>query len=918
MTGKKAHIISHTHWDREWYLPYEKHHARLIKLIDTLLDTLATHSDYKSFFLDGQTIILEDYLQVRPERKEELAKYIRQGRIGIGPWYVLQDAFLTSSEANVRNMQIGQQDAEAYGKIAKIGYFPDTFGIYGQAPQLLRQAGIDNALFGRGVKPTGFNNQVTDAAYESSFSEMVWEGADGSKVLGILFANWYSNGNEVPANEEAARVFWKRKLAETERFASTNELLYMNGCDHQPIQQDLPEAIALANKLYPDVEFVHSNFEDYLAAVRSSITEDNNLSTIHGELRSQRTDGWSTLVNTASARVYLKQSNQLAQSLLESTAEPLAALAHKLGSPYPHHLFKYAWKTLMQNHPHDSICGCSVDDVHREMMTRFDKSRHMTEAIIDDSKNVIVSAINTACIKTWGDKALPFTVFNTSGWKRSGTVSVEIDAERIYFRDESSLPKIINKLKEVQLAGRRLLNEQGDIIPCSVEDLGEQFGYDLPDDRFRQPYMSRKVKLTFEASDIPALGWRTYAWSKNSIEHGSMTDSSKPIAINDRVLENDYLRVEVKDDGSLTVTDFIHGTVFDDLLIFEDSGDIGNEYMYRQPEGEQLITTKGKAAAIRLIENFGHRAVLEIVHEMEIPAGGNAIFEQEKREAVYFPERKGGRVTDETVVLIIRAKVSLERSGRGVGIDVTVHNNARDHRVRALFPTRLQTGHHYADSIFEVVKRKNEPEPEWVNPSFCHHQQKFVDVSSESAGLSVANQGLHEYEIVRDGRNTIAVTLLRAVGELGDWGVFPTPEAQCLGEHHFRMLLLPHGGEADRFQAYARAYQFNIAWEAAQADIHGGDLLPCDSMLDWEGDALALTSVKIAEKTGDFMVRWYNMGSTESQLSIRVPQYKRIYKSDILENDAGTEEESRQEEAGTSIRRKVQPCEIFTLGFTLQ
>lgn len=174
-TKRTAHIISHTHWDREWYLPYEKHHVRLVKLVDTLLDKMDQDANYRSFFLDGQTIILEDYLQVRPDQKDRLTKFIQDGRILIGPWYILQDAFLTSGEANVRNMQIGHQDAKKYGDVSKIGYFPDTFGLVGQTPQLMQQSGITNALFGRGVKPTGFNNTVSDGDYESSFSELLWK-----------------------------------------------------------------------------------------------------------------------------------------------------------------------------------------------------------------------------------------------------------------------------------------------------------------------------------------------------------------------------------------------------------------------------------------------------------------------------------------------------------------------------------------------------------------------------------------------------------------------------------------------------------------------------------------------------------------------------------------------------------------------
>lgn len=906
MTERKtAHIISHTHWDREWYLPYEKHHVRLVKLMDTLLDTLERDAEYRSFFLDGQTIILEDYLQVRPEQRERLTKWIREGRIHIGPWYILQDAFLTSGEANLRNLLIGHREAERYGAVAKVGYFPDTFGNIGQAPQILRQAGIDNAVFGRGVKPTGFNNTVADSEYESSFSELIWEGPDGSQVLGILFANWYSNGNEVPTDEAEAKAYWNRKLADAEKYASTGQLLYMNGCDHQPIQTDLPEAIRVARKLYPDVEFVHSNFADYLASVKRSLS--SRLSVVKGELRSQRTDGWSTLVNTASARVYLKQMNQQGQTLLEKVAEPLAAIAHGVGEPYPHHLLTYAWKTLMQNHPHDSICGCSVDEVHREMVTRFEKSRHVAEAVIDDSKRAVAEAVDTSAFARYGGDALPFVVFNTTGWARGGTVEIELDVERIYYRDGLPPEEMIRRMKATGIGGRTLVDAEGRAVACVVEDLGLQFGYDLPEDKFRQAYWSRRVKLTFEAAGVPALGWKAYAWVRN----GETIGASPSLAAGERALENERLRVEVADDGSLAVTDKTTGRTFRDLLVYEDTGDIGNEYMYKQPDGEKPLTTRGLAADIRLIEDTPYRAAIEIVHRWAVPASADALFETEKQEAVYFPERKAQRVR-ETVPLTIRTVVSLERGGRGVGVRATFDNQAKDHRLRALFPTDLAASTHRADSIFEVAVRDNEPAAEWRNPSNAQHQQAFVDVVDGACGLTVANKGLNEYEVLRDGRNTIAVTLLRSVAELGDWGVFPTPEAQCLGEHTVELEIIPHGGDGAVDGAYAEAYQFQVPWTAAQTGVHEGKLAPVDAAYAWEGEGLAFSSLKIGENDGSAMLRWYNLRPQASELRLRAGEpYRPVYKSDVLERTGGA---VMGADATGTLVVPVGPCEIVTLG----
>ena len=186
-----VHVISHVHWDREWYLPFQKHRMRLVELIDKLLYTIDNDESFKSFHLDGQFIVLEDYLDIKPEMEDKIKEYIEKGRIIVGPWYVLQDEYLTSSEANIRNMLLGFKLGEKYGSIAKVGYFPDSFGNISQVPQILKGFGIDCAVFGRGIAPVGFNNKVLDSSNQYH-SEVLWESPDGSKVLGIFMANWYN------------------------------------------------------------------------------------------------------------------------------------------------------------------------------------------------------------------------------------------------------------------------------------------------------------------------------------------------------------------------------------------------------------------------------------------------------------------------------------------------------------------------------------------------------------------------------------------------------------------------------------------------------------------------------------------------------------------------------------------------------
>lgn len=896
---KHIHIISHTHWDREWYLPYEKHHVLLIKLMDRLLDTLEKDPEFKSFHLDGQTIILDDYLQVRPDRREKLEKYIREGRLHIGPWYILQDEFLTSSEANIRNLQYGMKDALQWGGISKVGYFPDSFGNMGQGPQILSQAGINNAVFGRGVKPTGFNNMVSDAEqYESPYSEMLWRSPDGSSVLGILFANWYCNGNEVPVDEKEAKQYWEQHLSSLEKYAASPHMLMMNGCDHQPIQIDLPEAIETAKKLYPEISFTHSNFNEYVENLTTSLPDD--LKVIDGELRSQQTDGWGTLVNTASARVYIKQMNQLGQALLEKVAEPLATFAYLNGEEYNHHLLEYAWKTLMQNHPHDSICGCSVDEVHREMVTRFEKSKHVAESVIDESLEALSNKIDTTRFEKWGEDALAFTVYNTTGWERTGTVSITLDARRDYFSE--GVKK--QELKQFPLGDRIVVDEAGTEYSVTVEDLGIAFDYDLPEEKFRQPYMARRVRLTFEAEQVPAMGYKTFAFVQSS--SSQKQDSLIP---GQNQLENDFLHVNINQNGSLTVTNKVTGRTFEELGVYEDTGDIGNEYMYKQSHDQKTLSTKGVIANVKVVEDSAYQAAYEITHEWEIPKSASELLEQEQKELVGFKGRKSGRSV-ENIPFKITTIVTLGKNSKGINVEASFNNQAKDHRLRALFSTDIQTDVHHVDSIFEVAIRSNQPSEEWTNPDNSQHQQAFVDVHNEEHGLTVGNLGLNEYEVLRDGRNTIAITLLRSVGELGDWGHFPTPEAQCLGEHTVSLRIYPHAGEEGK--AYQDAYQFQVPWTVKQTGIHDGELPAAKSFLEWNAPNLAFSSLKVSGQTGDVLTRWFNMTNENNPLLVRtLDGSSSAYKSNVIEE----KQETLQPNESSEVQLPVKPYEIVTIGF---
>lgn len=889
---KKVYIISHSHWDREWYMAYEQHHMRLIELIDDLLELFEVDPSFNSFHLDGQTIILDDYLQVRPEKRQAIQQAINEGKLRIGPFYILQDDFLISSESNVRNMLIGMEESRKWGTPVMLGYFPDTFGNMGQTPQLMKQAGISAAAFGRGVKPIGFDNQVLEAEnYSSQYSEMWWKGPDQTAIFGLLFANWYSNGNEIPVEKEAALAFWKQKLADAEQYASTNHLLMMNGVDHQPVQKDISKAIHLANELFPDYEFIHSNFTDYLEAVQKDVPED--LGSVEGELTSQETDGWYTLANTASARVYLKQWNTKVQRQLENITEPLATMAYEVSGNYPHDQLDYAWKTLMQNHPHDSICGCSVDSVHREMIPRFEKADEVGKYLAQDSLEQLTAAIDTT---GFPKDSFPFVIVNTAGMDKTGEAEITIELERKRFA-EGIPEQLYQELENFPKRKYHVETKSGATIPAILSEETVQFGYDLPKDRFRVPYMARMIKVTLPLENMPAFSWETFA-----LVEGEAKAEEKETMIHQsgRIIENGPLHLTIEKNGTITMEDRKNKRKLNNLHIFEDIGDIGNEYIFKQPFCDQPILSSNKEnSEVKVLVDTPEIAKISILQEMEIPVSADERLEKEQQMVVEFRYRKAER-SKEKRILQIKTIMTIRKDSKKIDFETTLDNQMKDHRLRVLFPTKLHVEHHEADSIFEVVKRPNHVSKSWENPTNPQHQQAFINIHDEEYGVTVGNFGLNEYEVTEDGQ--IAVTLLRSVGELGDWGYFPTPEAQCLGEHRFNYSIELHGPE-EKFSTYLHAYAAQIPFSTQQIKHHEGTLISKQQYLTIKSETFAITALKRSKFSDKVVVRGFNMSSHLEKLEITKDNGKTVILNLL-------EEPTKQ-----AVVPIIQPYEIRTIGF---
>ncbi|MBN1580908.1 MAG: alpha-mannosidase, partial [Anaerolineae bacterium] len=356
-------FVSHTHWDREWYQPFEEYRIRLVQLIDKLLHILDHDPGYKYFMLDGQTIVLDDYLAIRPQNRPKIERYVQSGRLLIGPWHILPDEFLVSGESTIRNLLVGAQMCRQFGDgihsaRMDVGNIPDPFGHISQLPQILRGFDIDSAVFTRGV--SGAKNEFT------------WLAPDGTGILVIHQQYGYGNASDMP-NDEAMFIARTQQIVDQlSPTATTPHLLAMNGSDHVEPMPELPALLAAADAALPEVDVRHGTLPQFIAAVRAANPGrlgSTALETRSGEMRSGAKA--PLLPGVLSARMWIKQRNAASETLLTAWAEPAAALAELTGAPLDLHaqsaLVRQAWHYLLQNHPHDSICGCSIDQVHKEM-----------------------------------------------------------------------------------------------------------------------------------------------------------------------------------------------------------------------------------------------------------------------------------------------------------------------------------------------------------------------------------------------------------------------------------------------------------------------------------------------------------------------------------------------------------------------
>jgi len=863
----QCHFISNTHWDREWRYSMQRTRHMLVYMLDMLLDILEREPGFKSFHMDSQSIPIQDYLEIRPEKADVICKHVREGRLLVGPWYVLPDEFCVGGESLVRNLLLGHRVARELGAVSKTGYSPFSWGQVSQMPQIYSGFGIPFAAFYRGI-----NTLV------SPNSEFIWEGADGTRIVGSRLACrprynvWYILQRPAfwgLANENERLMEWKNGHApfcfvDTELGALDAQYAHPRFEYHQ---ETIPERAAQTlheqdgewttphrfwsaghDSSCPDIREVrmiadcqetlgdqanvfHSTFADFQRSVCESIPDD--LPVAHGEMRHFFTKGSSSVLYgwISSAHMEIKQDNAATERALGVVAEPLAVFASLLGAPYPRGFLDNAWQWLLQNHGHDSIGACSRDVVPADMLFRSRQAREISSCVTERAFMDIAGAID---LSAHAPDEVAVVAWNPIPVRRSETVELVL-----------SIPA------EVQAADIDLVDENGTVLAVQPVDT-VQPAYRLvqsPNDCANM-FEVRQQRLFADLSDVPAMGYRTFFVVPRPDERRGLTRS---MLTGPQSMANEFLSVRINANGTLAVEDKQTGRRWDQLGYFRDCSEVGNPWEHKMVPDDQVVTTLNERAKVALVRDGELVASFRVELKWELP---KSRAEDEKRRSI------------ETVPYRIVNTVTLRRNQPWIEIVTELDNTAEDHYLQVSFPTEVATDTVQAQTPFDVVTRPIErvdPSLFGEDPQTEHPMDRFVDVSDGETGVALLNEGLKAYEAHDDAAQTLSLTLLRCYPmricitnlEMTDYS--KDKGSQCPGPQRFRYAFMPHAGDWQQAGVWQQAERFANPLRVAQiGPTPHGHLPLAHSFLDVEPAALHVSAVKQSEDGNGWVVRLLN------------------------------------------------------------
>lgn len=831
---KSIIVVSHTHWDREWYHPLGVMRTRLAALIDALLDA----PDGLPFLLDGQAIVLDDYLAMRPERHEALREALRTRQLEAGPWYVLADMLIPSGEALVRNLLFGMRTVrDAGGDPPAVLYSPDAFGHAAAGPVLADGFGVDVAVVWRGYGgPSHPSSAVARWTHPSGASVLLYHLPTGG----------YEVGSSLPTTASGARQWWRDTRDALIASNPLDVVLLPNGADHHARQRDRLHAIGLLTDAARPDQIEARSLRDF-AVLLHDAASGHRLPEVQGELRDS--SGWTwSLQGTFATRAQQKRGNAHIELLLVREAEPWAALAW-FTSGWRGATLRSAWTTLLAAHPHDTLCGCSVDDVALAADQRWAEARQHGRAVRDAAVEHLLGHDASAQRDLEPDWRPAVVLRNPAARARGGAVLLRLL--------DHAVPDPVGPGSAARSAAR--------IAPPAVPPewtsnehlqlLHRSRAFDRVESPQHYP-RNAVVRVSQMMAWIDPIG----GYALHSVPLRSLDTLVQPVPGALRVhgtegeLTGPHWRLRSREHGA-TAVHTASGARLESLGWLESTTDAGDTYT-PSLRGEPM---RAPWSAPRLLARGPLRASFEVSTMLERPRFAVAAAVEPSGHVP--PSREHGAVH-------ATATVSIDAGADRIDIHIRGDNSAGDHRLRWVLPLPAGThvAQHSADAAFgAVVRAHNSRDPRaWsaelrLSTAPLH---RWLWFTGDTHGFGVISDGLAEYEVLQDGH--LAITLLRAVGELSrrdlperpghaGWPL-ATPLAQSLGpfEARFALLALPQDAEAALQQLEHAADDVLLP---IHADTWRGVAVPHTPFggIKLEGDGLTCSAIRHSED-GDWLV----------------------------------------------------------------
>ncbi|MCD8372926.1 MAG: glycosyl hydrolase-related protein [Clostridia bacterium] len=891
---KEIHLINGTHWDREWRHTAEQSKLRLVDLVDNIINLLETKPQYQYFCIDGGTIVLEDYLTVRPENRQRIIDLVKAKRIFIVNWYTLPETNTVAPESLVRNLLWGHRMAEELGGGMKSGYTATSYGQPSQLPQLYQGFGITDAIFYRGT-----NKHVLTPLF-------VWEGADGSKLDTlrtfdeVTRTNWFFyvhgpavlgkgekdltytyNKEQLPVHMADMKSYEKaftllhedfdyihdtevqkkaldRLLQQAEPYAIGQHVLALNIEDNDEPYRYLPELVEDMNKIYPgEVVIKQENFDEYMAAIKN--VKGYKKAVHKGELRytTMEYNNFNALLGaTHSSRIKIKLLNDDCENNLLNIAEPLSVYASVYGKEYPRSNLNRAWESLLKCHAHDSICGAAVDRAHEDMLYNFSLAKTVAEECTNRAAMSLFGNINTKDAFKENDHTLVF--YNTMPFARKEVVEIVVDT-----------PKTSGGATDIGIGGAAdcgdfydIVDADGNKVPyveLSRDDIS--IGVERELDTKAIKFNAERKRILVEA-EVPQNGYATYALRFRQPEfayHPEIMDDRKLIARDGGILENEYIRAEIKSNGTFDLTDKITGRVMAGQHYFTDNGEVGSAHISAIPKRNATYTSIGGSAKITMLESNALRGSFKIELEMILPAAATVDGDDRTREMKSLP---------------ITTVLTLEKGCKYLKACTTVKNEIRDHKLVVNFPSFVKADYVDSESAWDVVSRTVRWRDHKDNfEGFVPFQpmQNFVDISDGKTGFAVFTKGLREYEIADDDRRTVKITLIRtqraymtANSKMNVEELDKYTGLHSFGTLTYEYALCPHQGNWADAEILAKAYENKVPLKVVQGVVTDGNLPSSGSFIAVSPEKkVMLSALKQSEDGSGVTLRlWNSTGET--------------------------------------------------------